>query len=47
MRLARAGVGSVSYWIELPITEVLLNMIELADQLEKEHEAAERAARQK
>jgi hypothetical protein len=42
MRLARAVGGGVEYWMELPISELLLYMLELARQLEQEKEAAER-----
>jgi len=39
MRLARAGCGSVGYWMELPITEIASYLFELVDQLEDEHKA--------
>jgi hypothetical protein len=37
--MARAAGGGVSYWLELPIPELLKFMLELADQLEDEREA--------
>jgi hypothetical protein len=45
MRLARAGCGSVSYWMELPVSELARYLIELVDQLEDEREAQESAAK--
>jgi hypothetical protein len=46
VRLARATGGGVDYWLGLPMQELLMFMLELADQLTKENEALEeRAAR--
>jgi len=39
--------GGVEYWMELPIPELLLYLIELADEVKAEHEAAARAARRR
>jgi hypothetical protein len=47
MRLARATGGGIDYWIGLPIAELAACLIELVDQLEKEHKAAEEAARRR
>jgi plasmid maintenance system antidote protein VapI len=45
LRLARSGGGSVEYWLELPISEMMQWMLELAKQLEEENEQVERARR--
>jgi hypothetical protein len=45
VRLARATGGGVEYWLSLPIPELLQYMLELANQLESENEAAESAAK--
>jgi hypothetical protein len=42
VRLARAGLGSVEYWSELPFAELVSYMNELAEQLEREQQAAKR-----
>jgi hypothetical protein len=42
VRLARATGGGVEYWLGLPIIEVVRFMLELAKQLEEEHEASQR-----
>jgi hypothetical protein len=42
LRLARATGGGVEYWLSLPIQELIQFMLELADQLEQERQAAER-----
>jgi hypothetical protein len=47
MRLARAGCGSVDYWMGLPISEVLKYLLVLSDQLAEENEAAEQAAKRR
>jgi hypothetical protein len=47
VRLARATGGGVSFWLELPISELLKYMVELADQLEAENEQVERATRRR
>jgi hypothetical protein len=39
VRLARAGLGPVDYWMKLPFSEVCDYMMELTNQLEQEHEA--------
>jgi hypothetical protein len=47
MRLARAGCGGVDYWLGLPIPELLKFLGELADQLQEEQDAAERASKRR
>lgn len=47
MRLARATGGGVQCWLELPISELLSYMLELADQLKRENEEIERASKRK
>jgi hypothetical protein len=47
MRLARAGCGSVEYWMGLPISEVGYYLLELVDQLENEHAAQEAALKRR
>ena len=42
MRLARATGSGVDYWMGLPISELGDYMLELARQLEEEHEAIEK-----
>jgi plasmid maintenance system antidote protein VapI len=39
VRLARATGSGVNYWMELPVYEVVQWLLELAKQLEEEHEA--------
>jgi len=45
VQLARHTGGGVNYWMELPIAELLQYMFEVADQLQKEHDALERKQR--
>jgi hypothetical protein len=47
VRLARAGCGGVNYWMELPVSEVVNFMVELADQVTEENEAIERATKRR
>jgi hypothetical protein len=47
LRLARATGGGVEYWLGLPIRELKMFMLELADQLKEENEEADRAARRR
>jgi hypothetical protein len=42
VRLARAGLGGVEYWSELPFSELVNYMDELVEQLEQEAKAAKR-----
>lgn len=47
LRLARAGCGTVDFWMGLPIYEVVSYLFELMEQLEAEQKAAEDAARRR
>jgi hypothetical protein len=42
VRLARAGLGAVDYWIELPLNEVVIYMNELSEQIIAENKAQQR-----
>lgn len=44
MRLARAAGGGVDYWIGLPVSELVLYLIELSDQITEDREAAQQDA---